>query len=152
MMMFPPFFGFNPYYTRGYGNPRNPYAPKELHKFSNYTRKPISNGPINNTSIFNNKNDNIQTCSSINNNVEKKNGISNNFNGSNNNNEYSKNCSSACSDKAENSQNEYSPFFSIFGIDLYFDDILILALLLFLNTEDVKDSYLYIVLIMLLFN
>lgn len=52
----------------------------------------------------------------------------------------------------ENSKNEYEPFFTIFGIDLYFDDILILALLLFLNTEDVKDSYLYIVLIMLLFN
>lgn len=41
-------------------------------------------------------------------------------------------------------------FFEIFGLKLYFDDLLIIALLFFLYQEDVKDTYLYIALILLL--
>lgn len=40
--------------------------------------------------------------------------------------------------------------FEIFGLKLHFDDLLIIALLFFLYQEDVKDTYLYIVLILLL--
>lgn len=40
--------------------------------------------------------------------------------------------------------------FRIFGLDLFFDDILILCLLFFLYTEEVKDEMLFICLIMLL--
>lgn len=40
--------------------------------------------------------------------------------------------------------------FEIFGLKLYFDDLLIIALLFFLYQEEVKDSYLYISLILLL--
>lgn len=40
--------------------------------------------------------------------------------------------------------------FEIFGLKLYFDDLLIIALLFFLYQEDVKDTYLYIALILLL--
>ncbi len=40
--------------------------------------------------------------------------------------------------------------FSILGLNLYFDDILILCLLFFLYTEEVKDEMLFICLIMLL--
>ena len=40
--------------------------------------------------------------------------------------------------------------FEIFGIKLHFDDLLIIALLFFLYQEDVKDTYLYIALILLL--
>lgn len=52
------------------------------------------------------------------------------------------------SDSAFNSNN----CFEIFGIKLFFDDLLILALLFILYKEDVKDSSLYIVLILLLLN
>lgn len=40
--------------------------------------------------------------------------------------------------------------FEIFGLKLYFDDLLIIALLFFLYQEEVKDTYLYIALILLL--
>ena len=156
-MMFPPFFGFNPYYKRRYSNAYNTYVPKEFdkNKFSNSMGTQTPKSPINNSSIFNNRNDNVPAGSSFkNNSIEKNNKIPNkfNFNSETNNNEYSKNYFPNDSDRTKHIEDEYSPFFSIFGIDLYFDDILILALLLFLNTEDVKDNYLYIVLIMLLFN
>ena len=39
---------------------------------------------------------------------------------------------------------------NVFGMDLYFDDILIILLLYFLYTQGVKDIYLFIVLILLL--
>jgi len=41
-------------------------------------------------------------------------------------------------------------FFEIFGIKLYFDDLLIIALLFFLYQEEVNDTYLYISLVLLL--
>ena len=41
-------------------------------------------------------------------------------------------------------------FIDFFGIKLYFDDLLIIGLLIFLYNEDVKDTYLYIALILLL--
>lgn len=42
------------------------------------------------------------------------------------------------------------PWFDLFGIKLYFDDILIICLLFFLYTEGVQDQSLFIALIMLL--
>ncbi len=42
--------------------------------------------------------------------------------------------------------------FSFFGINFYTDDLLILAILYFLYTQNVKDKYLYIILILLLIN
>ena len=50
----------------------------------------------------------------------------------------------------ENSQNDSEECFEIFGLKLYFDDLLIIALLFFLYQEEVKDTYLYIALILLL--
>ena len=41
-------------------------------------------------------------------------------------------------------------FFDIFGIRLYFDDILILCLLFFLYQEEVQDQFLFIALLLLL--
>ena len=41
-------------------------------------------------------------------------------------------------------------FFEIFGLKLYFDDILILCILFFLYTEQTKDEELFICLILLL--
>lgn len=48
------------------------------------------------------------------------------------------------------SSNLNEPIIEIFGIRLYFDDILILSLLLFLYEEGVKDEMLFICLILLL--
>ena len=41
-------------------------------------------------------------------------------------------------------------WFELFGIKLYFDDVLILSLLFFLYKEDVKDEGLFLALVMLL--
>ena len=43
-----------------------------------------------------------------------------------------------------------SPLFQIFGINLYFDDILIICLIFFLYQEGVKDESLFIALVLLL--
>ena len=47
----------------------------------------------------------------------------------------------------KSSQNE---FFEIFGIKLFFDDLIIISLLFFLYSEGVNDYYLFITLILLL--
>ena len=46
--------------------------------------------------------------------------------------------------------NDAKPFFSIFGINLYFDDILLICIIFFLYNEKVDDSYLLISLVLLL--
>lgn len=43
-----------------------------------------------------------------------------------------------------------APIFEIFGIKLYFDDILLVSLIFFLYNEGVKDQSLFIALILLL--
>ena len=48
------------------------------------------------------------------------------------------------------SDNDDSPLFQIFGINLYFDDILIICLIFFLYQEGVKDEGLFMALILLL--
>lgn len=47
-------------------------------------------------------------------------------------------------------RNDDESYFEIFGIKLYYDDILIIFLIFFLYQEDVKDQYLFIALILLL--
>lgn len=49
-----------------------------------------------------------------------------------------------------NNEAETEECFEIFGLKLHFDDLLIISLLFFLYQEDVKDTYLYIALILLL--
>lgn len=51
---------------------------------------------------------------------------------------------------AQNIIDDNEQCFEIFGLKLHFDDLLIIALLFFLYQEDVKDTYLYIALILLL--
>ena len=115
-----PFLGF-PRYSR---IPPNYYYGKPNANFKNrpsaYSPKDFLGNNLNNS------------CS---NNVEKE------------NKQTSTVCYNSASDK---SSNEYEQFINIFGFKLYFDDILILLILFFLYQEDVKDSYLYIILIMLL--
>lgn len=51
-------------------------------------------------------------------------------------------------EKSEEKQDK--PIFEIFGIKLYFDDLLILALLFFLYKEECTDDSLFIILVLLL--
>ena len=48
--------------------------------------------------------------------------------------------------------NNYEQIFNILGIKLHTDDLIILGLLFFLYQEKTNDIYLYIILLMLLFN
>lgn len=57
------------------------------------------------------------------------------------------------SEKTKDSSSDFSedsPLFQIFGINLYFDDILLICLIFFLYQEGVKDEGLFIALILLL--
>ena len=54
------------------------------------------------------------------------------------------------SNKKDTDDNFSISFFEIFGIKLYFDDILIICLLFFLYTERVQDDELFVCLILLL--
>lgn len=45
---------------------------------------------------------------------------------------------------------ESNEFFEIFGLKLYFDDILLICLIFFLYNEGVNDYYLFIALVLLL--
>jgi len=50
----------------------------------------------------------------------------------------------------EESHSDNNALFEIFGIKLYYDDILLICLLFFLYNEGVQDQYLFISLILLL--
>ena len=52
--------------------------------------------------------------------------------------------------KEKAKQQESSPLFSFFGINLYYDDVLILCILFFLYNEKVNDPYLFFTLVLLL--
>ena len=54
-------------------------------------------------------------------------------------------------EKKRNS-NRYAdnPIFELFGIQLYFDDFLLISLIYFLYSEEVQDQFLFIILILLL--
>ena len=52
--------------------------------------------------------------------------------------------------KKNNSKETSDYFFELFGLKLYFDDVLIICLLFFLYQEGVKDEELFISLILLL--
>ena len=54
------------------------------------------------------------------------------------------------SDKKKCNDSSDDDIFEIFGLKLHSDDLLLIGLLFFLYQEDVKDTYLYIALILLL--
>lgn len=62
-----------------------------------------------------------------------------------------KNAFQSCQESSPSFEEEKEePFFEIFGISLFYDDILLICLIFFLYTEGVKDTYLFLVLILLL--
>ena len=54
------------------------------------------------------------------------------------------------SNETKKEESDDSPIFQIFGISLYFDDILLICLIFFLYEEGVKDDILFVILILLL--
>lgn len=140
MMPFSPYFGY-PYYR---------IFPSRSHNSSNQK-------------VYNQKKELIPKDFSnrynVNNNFNNCNTHSNHFN----NDTFNNNCNfTNAKNNCNNSPNnytisindtdsyDYEQFINIFGFKLYFDDLLILALLFFLYKEEVKDESLYIALILLL--
>ena len=85
---------------------------------------------------------------------KKQNSYSYNFEKNQINSEIAENCQKK-SEKLENNNfsdnfDNYNYFFNLFGINLYFDDILIICILFFLYNEQVHDEELFLCLILLL--
>lgn len=160
MMNMYPFFG-PPFYRRPspyYPNRNSGYS--NLHNLNSFSNKNTENScsPSNsrpkkqekftdsNFSDFSskncvkNRNDNFKNCTKSRNNNFKS--TENTCCGKDNNLPYIDSCF-----EDNYSSNEC---FEIFGLKLHFDDLLIICILFFLYQEDVKDTYLYISLILLL--
>ena len=65
-------------------------------------------------------------------------------------NDYKENVQRACNSLDNNNESD-KPIFELFGIKLYSDDLIILAVLFLLYEQNVKDEMLYIILFLLLF-
>ena len=59
---------------------------------------------------------------------------------------------SSSKNTTNNSDSNDTPLFQLFGINLYFDDVLIICLILFLLEEGVDDEWLFTALVMLFFS
>ena len=159
-----PYFNrFSPYY-RTYNSPYNGRGnfirqPQNLISPNVCKQKEQENDSCSNsTNKNNNFNSNTQNKTNIsysNQHGKKNNSFYNNSKYKNDNN-FSCSFSHVNTDNCSsiNNVNNFDDFseecFEIFGLKLYFDDLLIIALLFFLYQEDVKDTYLYISLILLL--
>lgn len=167
MMMSYPFFGFPSYrrnysYSPSYYNLRNSSMHGNRNEqspcFPSVTQKKeqgnlgCSSTFSKNTSFSNGKN---ASCMNNNfNNKKQSTCFNNDFNckktNTNMNNTADCNCCNNFDVCNEFNSYDEEQCFEIFGIKLHFDDLLIIALLFFLYQEDVKDTYLYIALILLL--
>lgn len=93
-------------------------------------------------------NDSANKNSSSNMNTKKN---TNTYNNSNLNNTCkSKNIHNTIKKVEHSNFNEDTPLFQLFGVNLYFDDIMLVCLIWFLYEEGVKDEGLFITLILLL--
>ena len=117
-----------PYYT--YKSYSNPYSNKG---YDSVTQNMHSSSTLNNTPL------------KFSDNSYRKNIINNMANSGINN-----KCNCDKKSEARSNENEDSPLFQLFGINLYFDDILLVCLIFFLYQEGVKDEGLFISLILLL--
>lgn len=156
MMNMYPFFGFPPYY-RNYNNYRRRPSPahasathathtpknssnSSLHNFDKFSSKSVQK-PYTPSNFSNNFSGNFNSNSSF--------GNSSFGNSSFGNLHFDENSASKEPEK-NNTEHFYDECFEILGLKLHFDDLLIMCILFFLYQEEVKDSYLYIALILLL--
>lgn len=163
MMNMYPFFGFPPYY-RNYNNyrrrpsPATPVVPPAHASATHATHAPknSSNFSLHNFDKFSSKS--VQkpyTPSNFSNNFSGNFNSNSNFgnssfgNSSFGNLHFDENSASKEPEK-NNTEHFYDECFEILGLKLHFDDLLIMCILFFLYQEEVKDSYIYIALILLL--
>ena len=157
-----PYFGL-PNYMR-YMNPnayKNIQQQKQEYIRNNSRAQPQNRNPYYSTPYTQSNKQNSQASMNSRNNLNYRpptynhssksnsNQISNNYNSYKNKpSSYKSNINKPKKEKAK--QQEYSPLFSFFGINLYFDDVLILCILFFLYNEKVNDPYLFFTLVLLL--
>lgn len=132
-----PYFGFPNYRYRSHNMNYNASFSNKFADFPKDFPGSFKKTTLNNSTTYKNSNIN-HDCTAKVNTYNSNNSTNNSFSNNSNN-----NCSSTNS-------NDDEQFINIFGFKIALDDILILFLLFFLYTEDVKDNYLYVVLIMLL--
>lgn len=151
MMNFYPFFG-PPFYRRPspyYSSNNYTYnAKRETSHNSgcNPTYNPEHNVNYNSTYRSNRNLHNYSNASNKNTETHYSPNVTRSQNNRDNNNNNRLPCIDSCFE-----DNYFSDeCFEIFGLKLHFDDILIICILFFLYQEDVKDTYLYISLILLL--
>lgn len=147
-----PYLGM-PYYNRysRYGY-RYPYYSYKTTKDSFSNDNSINDK---HTMNYNDNYENLNKKREINRNNNAKNsrnGFSNTYasnNTSTSDNSIGSNANDVRNSKQSNDEND-KPLFQIFGINLFFDDILLICLIWFLYDEGVKDEGLFIALILLL--
>lgn len=140
-----PLFFSNPYYRKPLNSKQ--YARGYNNKYSNTNFSNYSNNFTN--SYSNSYSSNFPNNFSNNHNTA----YSNNYYKDSNFYQSNDNTSGVKSDKEfpeEKKEHVEPELFEIFGIKLYFDDILLICLIFFLYNEGVKDQYLFISLILLL--
>ena len=136
----------------------NSVNPNYYNSYVNYRRNNLNN-ELNNrvlpkSSNVNNFSSNNYNENSINQNNYNENSVNqNNFSSSNynengvNQNDYNENRTNKKNNSKSNNDNY---FFELFGLKLYFDDVLLICLIFFLYDEGVRDNELFISLILLL--
>lgn len=126
-----PNFPFSPYRNYiPYPNPNfNPNIVQPINTNQKVHQSNITNNNVNNSSITNSSTDNSNV----------------NINQSN-----LEQVPSDSTEENRSSKNEEPYLFDLFGIKLYFDDILLICLIFFLYNEGVKDEGLFFALILLL--
>lgn len=160
MMNMYPFFGFPPYY-RNYNNyrrrpsPAAPVVPPAHASATHATHVPknSSNSSLHNFDKFSSKSvqkpytpSNFNSNSNFGNSTSANSSLGNSTFG---NLHFDENSASK-EPEVNNDVHFYDECFEILGLKLHFDDLLIMCILFFLYQEEVKDSYLYIALILLL--
>lgn len=158
MMNMYPFFGFPPYY-RNYNNyrrrpsPATPVVPPAHASATHATHAPknSSNFSLHNFDKFPSKSvQNPYTPSNFSNNFSGNFNSNSSFGNSSFGNLHFDENSASKEPEKNNTEHFYDECFEILGLKLHFDDLLIMCILFFLYQEEVKDSYLYIALILLL--
>ena len=158
MMNMYPFFGFPPYY-RNYNNyrrrpsPATPVVPPAHASATHATHTPKNwgNSSLHNFDKFSSKS--VQkpyTPSNFSNNFSSNFNSNSSFGNSSFGNLHFDENSASKEPEVNNDVHFYDECFEILGLKLHFDDFLIMCILFFLYQEEVKDSYLYIALILLL--
>ena len=130
------------------------YNPNYYNSYVNYRRNNLNNGVLPKSSNVNNFSQNDYNENSINQNNYKENSVNQNDynkNSVNQNNFSSSDYNENRTNKKNNSKsNNDNYFFELFGLKLYFDDVLLICLIFFLYDEGVRDNELFISLILLL--